>query len=405
MTDRPNILLVMTDQQRADTLSCLGSRHGRTPHFDALAARGILFERAFSPVPMCSPARASLWTGLQMSRHGIVTNVGPVPTVLDRLPGPTLFAALRAAGYRLGYLGKWHLGEADPGLFDHWEGYNSHAAHWVEGPSGVAYRAFLETDRAIALLDALDGDRPFCLVVSYYPPHPPYEPPPEYTAMHVGGPLPGYFGAVRAIDDCIGRLCGALDARGRWQRTAVLFCSDHAQVLAEREGGGRKRNLFDETLRIPMILVLPGGRAAGTRAAGMVGLLDVAPTLRALAGAAPAAECHGAGLAPFVARPDPPWRSTLLLQNRTRPDREASGAPREERAIRTDRAKLILGQGRRPRLYDLERDPGEHDDLLAGPTPPVAAAASLARALAGEAAAIGDAVGVALARSSFRAPA
>ncbi|MGE0719990.1 MAG: sulfatase, partial [Alphaproteobacteria bacterium] len=396
MAGRPNLLVIVTDQQRTDTVGCLGGRHIATPALDALAARGILFRRAYTPIPICSPARGSLWTGLLPNAHGVEDNVYGVPDALRGIP--TLFAPLRAAGYRLGYIGKWHLGEADPGLFDLWEGYNSLWPQWIVAPDGGrSYRSFVETDAAMRWLGAQDGAAPFCLVVSYYPPHPPYDPPAEHRARAAGSPNPGYFGAAAAIDDCVGRLLAALDASPHGPGTAVLFCADHAQLLEPRDGPNPKRNLYEGTLRIPMMLALPGGRAAGTAVDGLVGLLDVAPTLLELAGAAALAPCHGASLLPFAERPDPPWRDGLLVQNATRAGRDGERSGRRERGLVAPDAKLVVAERRFPALYDLVADPDERRNLLAGPEPATARARDLAgrmRTLATEA---GDRIGIAAA--------
>ncbi|MCC7273737.1 MAG: sulfatase-like hydrolase/transferase [Alphaproteobacteria bacterium] len=404
MSDRPNLLVVMTDQQRTDTVGCLGGRHVRTPGIDRLAARGILFERAFTPVPMCSPARASLWTGLYPHGHGVEDNVYRIPRALPQGDERTVFGPLRRAGYRLAYVGKWHLGEADPGLFDLWDGYNSLEPQWLTRPDGArTYRSFAETDRAAGFLGGQkEADRPFCLVVSYYPPHPPYDPPAEYRALAAASPLPGYFGAVAAIDACVVRLLDALDASGLAGRTAIVFCSDHAQLLALRDGPNPKRNLYDETVRIPMILALPGGRAAGTRTAALVSLLDVTPTLLALAGPPPPQPCHGASLLPFADGGSPPWRDAFLLQNTTRPEHEAKRMARRERGLRTAAAKLVVAERRMPALYDLDADPEERCNLLAGESPQRERARDLALRMRAAAEAVADPIGLAAADAMLR---
>lgn len=377
MPDRPDILLIMTDQQRADTLGCLGSVHVQTPHLDRLAARGLLFRNAFTPIPICSPARASLWTGRYPHQHGVQDNVYRAEDALSVGGHRSVLADLQTAGYRTAYVGKWHLGERPPPEIDVWQGYNSNTSHWLDG----GYRSFIETDAAIALLEGHDRRQPLCLVVSYYPPHPPYDPPPEYAAAHAGSPSPGYFGAVRAIDDCVGRLLDALDRSGLAETAALLFCSDHGQKMAASSGRNVKRNLFDETIRIPMILVPPGGCAGGGRVSNrLVGLMDVAPTLRALAALRQTAESDASrNLLPLL-NDGSPWRHALLFQNRTRADQSPDGAVRVDRAVRTAEAKLILRFGRPPALYDLRADPDEKDDLMRV-KPPLVALRRLAKAM------------------------
>lgn len=367
MPDRPDILVVMTDQQRADTLGCLGAVHVRTPHLDRLAARGVLFPLAFTPIPICSPARASLWTGLYPHQHGVLDNVYRAPDALAVTGRSSVFPDIAAAGYRTVYIGKWHLGEDVPPGIEVWGGYNSNQPHWLGSTDGPkTYRSFAETAQAIEVLERDDGRRPLCMVVSYYPPHPPLNPPMAYRAAHGLTPSPGYFGAVRAIDDCVGRLLDALDRTGRARRTAILFCSDHGQRMVKGDEENVKRNLLDETVRIPMILVPPGGLPdGGRRSRHLVGLMDVAPTMRALAGLpAPSGEGQSASLLPLLEGDDRPWRNALLLQNQTRADQDPDGRVRIDRAVRTADAKLILRYGRPPAIFDLRVDEREKHNLM-----------------------------------------
>jgi choline-sulfatase len=120
VTARPDIVLVMPDQQRADSVSAYGNAFCATPVLDALARRGVRFANACTTFPLCTPARGSMWTGLYPHAHGVSGNVYGVPDVFaDRAKVKrTLFHALRDAGYATAYFGKWHLGEANPGTFD-----------------------------------------------------------------------------------------------------------------------------------------------------------------------------------------------------------------------------------------------------------------------------------------------
>ena len=110
---QPNILLLITDQQRADTLGCYGNRICETPNIDALAAEGVRFTQAFTPTSICSPARASLLTGVMPHKHKLLANFERNVGYLTELPaGLTPYSAhLRAAGYNVGTIGKWHIGE------------------------------------------------------------------------------------------------------------------------------------------------------------------------------------------------------------------------------------------------------------------------------------------------------
>lgn len=218
---RQNILFLMTDQQRIDTLGCYGNRTGHTPHLDALASRGTVFERAYTPTAICTPARASLLTGLHPFEHGLLSNYEWNSGHREELPDgtPTFAEALAGQGYRLGHVGKWHVGRHQgpehfgfeglhlPGAlntFDHpayteWlaqqgqgdftvvdavygtqpDGTRGHLVAGVaDQPTEATFEAWL-ADQTIAKLrefaaGAREGDEPFFLACHLFGPHLPY---------------------------------------------------------------------------------------------------------------------------------------------------------------------------------------------------------------------------------------
>ena len=141
--DRPNIVLIMADQQRMDSLGCYGNVFTRTPNLDRLAAGGVRFTHALTPWPVCTPARATMWTGMYPHAHGLTGNVYGVDDAIS-MQSPievTLFDLLRRAGYLTAHFGKWHLGEKQPPFFDVWEeSFNSRLGHWVDGLQDGVYR-------------------------------------------------------------------------------------------------------------------------------------------------------------------------------------------------------------------------------------------------------------------------
>ncbi|GJM23128.1 MAG: sulfatase/phosphatase [Planctomycetota bacterium] len=322
-SDAPNVLLVMSDAHRANVLGCYGDTQVRTPHFDAFAAQGARFELALSNTPMCRPYRASLMTGCFAHHTGMVTNRSDLNPGVDAngqwTPGglPTLGAAFADAGYACGYVGKWHLGSAsvDPGplrfgfndswsaatspthTYDSWV-YATGADHLVEG-SG-RFRPAMEVDLLLDFARA-PREQPFFGVLSWGPPHAPFEPPAdfrrdefvqpppniertaEYPLESVLQALTGYYGLVEAIDHEFGRLLKALDEAGLARNTIVIYTSDHGAQLGSHGVMGKVRPLR-ESLEVPFLVRWPEGIAPGTLIDTPFGAPDVFPTLAGLAG-------------------------------------------------------------------------------------------------------------------------
>ena len=131
MSCRPNIIVIVSDQQRSDTLGCNGNTFAHTPNLDAMATRGANFSQAFTPFPVCTPARASMWSGVHPNRHGITYNRYGIDDVFsyEGKVKTTMFEIMRNEGYKTAYFGKWHLGEKNSGRFDVWSAFNSHGGH------------------------------------------------------------------------------------------------------------------------------------------------------------------------------------------------------------------------------------------------------------------------------------
>lgn len=153
----PNFIAIMTDQQRMDSLGCYGNVFTKTPHVDRLAAEGARFSAAFTPFPICTPSRATAWTGVMPHTHGIVDCCYNIDNAFDDSDVSTLlFDVLRKAGYDNAYFGKWHLGDGKPASVDHWDAFNSLGGHWIDGKQSLqdgVYKAAVQTERAIILSD------------------------------------------------------------------------------------------------------------------------------------------------------------------------------------------------------------------------------------------------------------
>jgi choline-sulfatase len=390
---RPNVLVVLTDQQRWDTLGINGNPLELTPQLDELGRRGLNIQRAFTSQPVCAPSRASLLTGRFATEIGVHRN----DLVLD--PGiPTLGHAFAAAGYDTGYIGKWHLAGTGTapvpkelrGGFDHWLAADivelmsdAYEPRLYDGGGELVeldgYRSDAYVDAAVEYVRA-PRDRPFFLFVSLLEPHhqnhrDDYPAPHGYAQRYedawspadleaLGGTareqLPGYLGMVRRIDEGLGRLLASLDAAGVREDTIVLFTSDHGCHFKTRNGE-YKRSAHDASIRVPLVLDGPG--FTGRSHHGMVSLVDVAPTLLAAAGIQPLGPLSGQAIGE-------PARDRVFVQ---------ISESQVGRAIRTDRWKYAV---RAPDadpldaasdhyvedlLYDLENDPHELENLVASP--------------------------------------
>jgi len=365
---RPNIVLIMPDQQRADSLGCYGNVFTRTPEVDRMARQGVRFTRAFTTWPVCTPARGTMWSGTYPHRHKLIDNVYGVDDAFATMAGvsTTLFDVLKAGGYTTAHFGKWHLGEKQPRYFDVWEEtFNSRVHHWIGGVDSGVWRPGLQTDRCIQFLNSRkEGDPPFCMVQGYYPPHDPYTAPKEFYAHYrdKGVPFAGYYAGVSAIDYETGRILDALERNGQRHNTLVIFFADHGDTFFYRDDGEHKFVCTDDSIRIPFVLSWPAVIPPNTVNDRMVGLQDLMPTVLDAAGVAPPEGMHGKSVLPLARGERSSWRDFYFVQNRTHKRRVT------QRSYRTDDWKLIGSvDGGSHSLYDLKRDPEEEWDLFLTP--------------------------------------
>lgn len=374
---KPNILLVMTDQHRWDSLGCYGNSIIETPNLDWLASEGTLFTRAYSCTPSCVPARASLLTGMDPWNTGLlgsgVKMGGGFP---QTLPGE-----LSKAGYHTQGIGKMNfhpqrmlngfhhtvLDESDrvetPGFVsdynewfskhktgeygttDHgldWNSWMSRPYHAPEYLHPVNWTA----NESIRFLERRDPSVPFFLKVSFARPHSPYDPIAYYFDMYKNKSLPspvvgdwaaaidhtsedaaradawrgkrsseeikraraGYYGLISQIDSQIGRLFMKIRSIGEWDRTVVVFTSDHGDMLGDHHLW-RKTYGYEGSAHIPLIVRLPGKDAnRATKVDRPVCLQDIMPTLLDAAGTAIPEHVDGHSLVPLIRNESIPWR-------------------------------------------------------------------------------------------------
>jgi choline-sulfatase len=395
MPNRPNIVLIMSDQQRPDSLACYGNCFVDTPNVDALSSAGVTFLDAFTPFPLCTPARAAMWTGMMPSFHGILDCVYGIDDAFLLSPRPrTVFDAMSAAGYEVAYFGKWHLGGARPEAMDHWHAFNSGGGHWIDGFQATQdgeYMPYHQTERMLAFLRSRPANsKPLFAVQSYYPPHEPYTAPTAWLEQYRNKGIfrPGYYAGVSAVDECVGKITRALADSELADDTMVIYTSDHGEHFNYRAKNNKSTG-HDDSIRIPLIISGPKASAVGKRVSGAAGLEDLTPTILELAGIPCDPDLHGRSLVPSLKAGASTGAKRYLVQNvedfrpysrwdelmagvylpDSRSHRSPDGEWDRQRALWTLEHKLILSESGNHALFDLILDPEEELNLFGAPRP------------------------------------
>ncbi|HSL83001.1 MAG TPA: sulfatase-like hydrolase/transferase, partial [Thermoanaerobaculia bacterium] len=361
-----NLLLVTLDTTRADRLGAYGYAGAETPALDRLAARGLRFEDAVSPVPMTLPAHATLMTGLDPPGHGLRVN-GEAALAAERT---TLAEVLRGAGYETAAFVSSFVLDRRFGLDQGFDVYDARLeatrAAAFGPPFGSTERsAGAVTDAAVAWLrgrqgEGAGGERPFFLWIHYFDPHDPYEPPEPFAGRFRDRP---YDGEIAYVDRELGRLLAVLEAEGVAADTVVVVAGDHGESLGEHGERYHSRSLYEGAVRVPLILAVPGlaEAARGSAVGGFVATLaDLHPTLLDLLGLPPAENAPPVDGRSLLRESVPPDRIVYL--ETLNPYLDNGWAPLF--AARSHGEKYV--EAPRPELYDLIADPGEVRNLLEG---------------------------------------
>jgi arylsulfatase A-like enzyme len=344
------VVLVTLDTLRADHVGSYGASQAHTPNLDTIARDGVRFDAAIAPTPLTLPSHASLMTGLDPPEHGVRHNtIGGLGSGI-----PTLAEHFRASGHATAaFVGALVL-DRRFGLDRGFDVYDDAMAGRVSSTVGFAERpADRVVDAALAWLDG--APERFFLWVHFYDPHASYRPPPGFAAAFASRP---YAGEIAFADAQLGRLLAEL--RGRWPEggTLLLATSDHGESLGEHGEPTHSHSIYEATQRIPLLMSGPGlprGRALAAPAR----LVDVAPTLLALAGAEPLPDIAGRDLRPLIDGSERGQRIAYVETLATRLDYGWSPLL----GLRTARFKYIRAP--RPELYDLRADPRELRDIAA----------------------------------------
>jgi len=346
------IVLISIDTLRADRLPVYGYRGVATPALDALAADGLVFDNAYSHYPLTLPAHTSLLTGLLPPNHGVRDNAG---YPFDAARHPYLPRLLAAAGYATGGFVSAYVLRADTGIGDGFATFDS-AIEIEPGASlDSGQRPGLQTTALAAQWIRAQGDQPFFLFLHLYEPHTPYTPPEPFRSRYADQP---YDGEIATADAVVGGLVNELKRLGIYDRAVIALVADHGEGLGDHGEDQHGVFLYRSTLHVPLFLKLPESRRAGERVARPVGLVDVAPTLLALAGAATPAGLDGRSL--LTAPRDGEAARGIYAESyypRLHFGWSDLQALYEERWAYVDAPEA--------ELYDLSADPGQQRNVLA----------------------------------------
>lgn len=397
---KPNVLLIVADQWRAQAFGYAGDPNVKTPHLDRFERESVNFTQAVSGVPVCTPMRATLLTGQRPLTHGLFINDAPLnPEAV------TLAKVLAAEGYATGCIGKWHVDghgrsefiprERRQG-FDYWKvlecthAYNN-SNYYADGPEKLkweGYDALAQTRDAQRYLEAqAKTGKPFLLYLAWGPPHNPYATAPaKYQAMYdpaklqlrpnvpteaeasTRKDLAGYYAHCSALDDYFADLMGTLESTGLAANTIVIFTSDHGDMLGSH-ALIRKQKPYEESARVPMLWRIPA--AAGIKARRLDGTInseDIMPTLLRLCQVSVPKTVEGldftgylrggadpSGGAAVVACPSPFGEFTRAIGGR------------EYRAVRTKRFTYVRDLNGPWLLFDNEKDPYQLHNVVGEP--------------------------------------
>ncbi|MBK5258754.1 MAG: sulfatase [Thermoanaerobaculia bacterium] len=420
----PNILFIMTDDQRKDALGVYGNPILKTPNIDRIGNEGARVEQFFVTNSLCAPSRASFLTGLYAHAHGVMTNGSGEPHRNQgglRATQRTFVHELRDAGYHTLLAGKWHL-RSEPSGFDEWVILPGGGGPYVDPPMNangarVRMRGYADDvvgDQALELLQHRPADRPFLLLMNFKSPHRDWIPAPRFANAFENDEIPlprtfedrldgdalrrarmaiadmpdfaergvpatlprderkrrnyealvkNYYRTILSVDENTGRALEFLDRNNLATNTLVLFSSDNGFFLGEY-GLYDKRLMYEPSIRVPMLVRWPARIKPMVERANMILNVDVAPSILDAAGV-PQSTMHGRSFLPLLTGGEIAWRDAFYYEFHEYPDYDH--CVRKHRGIRTTRWKLIE-YWERPveyELYDLERDPDETSNLAA----------------------------------------
>jgi arylsulfatase A-like enzyme len=400
----PNLVYVFADQMRFCDMGCAGNEQIRTPNLDKLAGQGLRLANAYSAAPLCSPYRAQLQTGLYGHANGVPKNGLPLNQEL-----PSFAKVFDAAGYATGYIGKWHLSgqrkarkgkEMVPGFVPpggQRMGWNFWAAHEVihkylhseyfrdqdEAIPIPGFESDFQTDLAIEFMRQ-NRSRPFSLMLSWGPPHEPYQIPerarnyydpakmpvrpnvPSQYRDDVQRELTKYYSLITCLDENMGRLMGALEELGLARNTILVFTSDHGNMIRS-QGMRLKQKPWEESAHIPFLIRDPRTGKSGKTSDLIFNSIDIMPTMLGMCGLPVPRGLHGidwsAALSGRGASKAPDSIYLALDSEGSSDEGRAAGAGGRWRAVRTREWMYVMQEAKDWLLYDVAKDPYQMNNL------------------------------------------
>ncbi len=405
-----NILVLLADDWRHDTLGCAGNPVVKTPHLDQLAREGFRFTRNCVTTSICGVSRASLFTGQWMSRHG-----NPAMQAFKTPWAETYPGALRANGYFVGHVGKWHNGKFPAENFDFGRSYSR--THWHKQPDGTEIHVTQKNENdALDFLRQRPADKPFCLTLAFFATHAEdpnpkqYLPQPASMSLYKDATIPvpktatdeafrklppflgneknesrvrfhwrfdtpekyqemmkNYYRLASEVDATCGRVLAELNKQGLLDHTLVIFTTDNGYFHGEH-GLADKWYPHQESIRVPLIVRDP--RLAAPRRGGtnddFTLNVDLAPTILAATGLKAPATMQGRDLAPlYLAAEKPAWRTEFFYEHATY--KSADFIPASEALVRKDWKYFYWPDFDHEQLFHLAADPFEENDLARDP--------------------------------------
>ena len=424
---RPNILFLFSDQHNQKVSGCYGDKVVQTPNIDRLAAQGVRFNNAYCPSPICVPSRMATLTARWPFRQECWTNDDMLRSDI-----PSWLHAAGAAGYKPTLVGRLHAigpdqlhGYGERLVGDHspnWQGVKRQSMGVLDlanDPTpeslervGPGYSAYQAKDESVtqAAVDWLRDEAPvlnsqgtpFCLTVGLMLPHPPYVvdreaydlyagkvPPPALsrpgtndsfhdwwrenrdidavTAQQSDRARTAYWGLVHRMDEMIGRVLTALDDAGLTENTLIIYASDHGDHLGERDLWW-KHTFYEESVKVPLILKLPGVLPQGETRDQVVNLIDLSQTMVEAMGSQELPHADGRSFWGVAKNSDAPWVNETFSEYCTDPvPHWTGGRAVQQRMLRSDNWKICIYDKEAPQLFDLATDPDEETDLASDP--------------------------------------
>jgi arylsulfatase A-like enzyme len=387
---RPNLLYIVADQWRAQTTPGAKDPNLIAPNLERLTREGIHFSRCYASNPVCTPSRAAMQTG----KFSHACNM-PHNDLLLPLEERTIAAELGKAGYRTGYIGKWHLdGEARPGFvppgprrrgYQYWAAFNRghfyfKSTYYRDSPEPIPHEGFEPDYQTSLAMDFIESNKsePWYMFLSWGPPHTPRTPPartkdlykPKNFTLRENVPFSyqekarighaGYCGLCTALDENIGLLLKKLDALGLAEDTIVIFTSDHGDMLGS-QGLEYKGVPYEESCGIPFIMRYPRKLKGGEARDMLMSNVDHMPTLLSMCGVVPPSTVQGRDLSELILTGKGEEPSSIYAEGRM-------NSVNEWRMVVRGYDKLVVNSKlKATHLYNLGQDPFEKENGALSP--------------------------------------